>query len=411
MTAGGAMYDFADNAVPLPLDLEETIDQASGDLQKKDEFRSPIKWPGGKSKEFSYIEHLIPQHYDRYFEPFLGGGAVFFKLQPQRAVINDFSPDLMDFYKFLKDENDKQAFSEEIYDYVDNWEKVAHYVRSFEDNIIDIYYECAEDKLDDTEVYAAIERLVQDANSHFNGLFSQKFCIDRQNFSRQITRNLASKLKRTSVIERQRGGLPKRDLEKNIETAFRSGFYMHFRDLMNGRIGDGKISAAKRTANFYFVREFCYGSMFRFNAAGEFNIPYGGMAYNTKDFRKKVDYMLSDKFRDLFKNTAMENGDFEAALDKHSPSQDDFIFLDPPYDSDFSDYDNQAFGNEDHVRLADYLRSTPAKWILLIKETPFINSLYQDKSGIKIEKFQKTYLYNVKGRNDQQATHLIIYNY
>ena len=46
-----------------------------------------IKWPGGKTQEFPYIKDLIPT-FDRYIEPFFGGGAIFFQLKPQKAIIN-----------------------------------------------------------------------------------------------------------------------------------------------------------------------------------------------------------------------------------------------------------------------------------------------------------------------------------
>src|SRR3989338_10493879 len=131
----------------------------------------------------------------------------------------------------------------------------------------------------------------------------KKYCLDEQNLLEQITSNLISKISRTREIEKQRGKLPEGDLQKNIETAFRSGFYMHFRDVMNFNGNKYKISLSKKIANYYFIREFCYGSMFRFNKSGHFNIPYGGIAYNTKDFRGKVDYIFSDEVKNLFKNT------------------------------------------------------------------------------------------------------------
>lgn len=49
-----------------------------------------IKWPGGKSREIDKIESLIPD-YKRYVEPFFGGGALFFHLEPKSAAINDIS--------------------------------------------------------------------------------------------------------------------------------------------------------------------------------------------------------------------------------------------------------------------------------------------------------------------------------
>lgn len=55
-----------------------------------------IKWPGGKSGEIAKIEPYIPK-YKRYIEPFFGGGAMFFHLNPQMAAINDISGSLMEY--------------------------------------------------------------------------------------------------------------------------------------------------------------------------------------------------------------------------------------------------------------------------------------------------------------------------
>ena len=67
-----------------------------------------IKWPGGKSREIDKIKHLIPE-YTRYVEPFFGGGALFFHLEPKFAAINDISESLMQYYKLIKDQ-DKQLY-------------------------------------------------------------------------------------------------------------------------------------------------------------------------------------------------------------------------------------------------------------------------------------------------------------
>ena len=60
-----------------------------------------IKWPGGKANEISRFTSLIPE-FDRYIEPFVGGGAVYFHLNPEKAVINDISRYLMDFYELVQ---------------------------------------------------------------------------------------------------------------------------------------------------------------------------------------------------------------------------------------------------------------------------------------------------------------------
>ena len=69
-------------------------------------------------------------------------------------------------------------------------------------------------------------------------------------------------------------------------------------------------SDAQRAANFFFVREYCYGSMFRYNSKGGFNIPYGGMTYNRKKLSEKIDRIFSDEIRDLFSGAELCCSDF-----------------------------------------------------------------------------------------------------
>ena len=52
-----------------------------------------LKWAGGKEQELGYILPLIPS-FDTYYEPFVGGGAVFFAIEASRKCINDRSPEL-----------------------------------------------------------------------------------------------------------------------------------------------------------------------------------------------------------------------------------------------------------------------------------------------------------------------------
>ena len=71
-----------------------------------------IKYRGGKSKEIKYFEDYIPSDYFRFIEPFVGGGAVFFYLEPSHAVINDLNDRLIQFYKGVK--NNYSSFRNEI---------------------------------------------------------------------------------------------------------------------------------------------------------------------------------------------------------------------------------------------------------------------------------------------------------
>ncbi|MBF0819047.1 DNA adenine methylase [Streptococcus acidominimus] len=61
------------------------------------------KWTGGKRQLLSTIKSLMPDSYNNYFEPFVGGGALFFELSPQTACINDFNSELINCYQQIKD--------------------------------------------------------------------------------------------------------------------------------------------------------------------------------------------------------------------------------------------------------------------------------------------------------------------
>jgi len=61
-----------------------------------------LKWVGGKKKIILQIKQYIPESYCRYFEPFIGGGALFFDLEPKKAYINDINKILVSAYKNIK---------------------------------------------------------------------------------------------------------------------------------------------------------------------------------------------------------------------------------------------------------------------------------------------------------------------
>ena len=69
-----------------------------------------LKWAGGKRQLLPHIEALLPERIDTYFEPFLGGAAVFFRLAARgafrRAVLADANPELVNCYQAIRDDVD-----------------------------------------------------------------------------------------------------------------------------------------------------------------------------------------------------------------------------------------------------------------------------------------------------------------
>ena len=70
-----------------------------------------LKWVGGKRQLMPTILNHIPKQFTNYYEPFIGGGAVLFQLQPEKAVINDFNAELINVYQVVKNDVDKLLLS------------------------------------------------------------------------------------------------------------------------------------------------------------------------------------------------------------------------------------------------------------------------------------------------------------
>lgn len=63
-----------------------------------------LKWAGGKRSLIPHILRLFPADYKKraYYEPFFGGGALFFMIRPESGAINDVNPRLMNFYRVVR---------------------------------------------------------------------------------------------------------------------------------------------------------------------------------------------------------------------------------------------------------------------------------------------------------------------
>lgn len=373
-----------------------------------------IKWAGGKEKELPYIKENLPSNIKRYIEPFIGGGAVYFNLNVKKSIINDKSEELINLYRCIKN-NDKEFFSnlKAIYK---NWTLLESVVENNSIELLKIYRDyCtdlnknSESKSIKTKFNDKIYTFVIKHAEEFNGILSSDFNIEIDNFINEIAKNLISKMNRMFKIEKQRNLMNKKDTLDNIECAFKSAFYMHFRHLYN-EAEKLNINMSFYTAIFYFIREFCYASMFRYNKNGKFNVPYGGISYNRKEFIKKIEYIDSKEIKEYMEQTQIYCDDFETFLKEVQLEAGDFIFLDPPYDTEFSTYAKNEFAKKDQVRLCEYLKNTKANIMLIIKNTEFIYNLYNTKK-FKIKTFDKKYLVSFQNRNDKDVEHLLITNY
>jgi DNA adenine methylase len=272
-------------------------DDVEPDNQNKVTHLSPlIKWSGGKSDEIKTFNKHIPEKYNIYLEPFIGGGSVYFYLNPLKSVITDVHVELIDLYNSLK-----EGKSDDIYKFM--------------------------------------------------------------------------------------------EATKNDEET-----YYKIRDTMEIKT---PLDNAKR---FYYQRKTCFRGMLRYNKSGKFNIPFG--KYKTINYSD----LNNKKYEELLKRTEIIKTGFEYVFENYN-DENNFMFLDPPYDSEFTDYGYCKFGKEEHIKLAKYFKETKIKCLMIIGKTDFITELYKDYI---VEEYQKKYkfkLYAGRIGDEINVKHLIIKNY
>jgi len=283
------------NTTVKKTEKKKVLKIVENNTEEKKNLNPIIKWSGGKKDELKYILPHIPNKYNLYLEPFIGGGAVYFHLNPNKSVISDVHKELIDFYQSIKNGN-----AEEIY----------------------------------------------------------KFMKEHPN---------------------------------EEETYYKVRAY-NSKDVLDN---------AKR---FYYLRKTCYRGMLRYNSKGQFNIPYGRYkTYNYEEIKNK-------DYENILKNTEIFNKSFEYIFENYN-NKENFMFLDPPYDSEFTDYGYCSFGNEEQRKLAKCFKETNIKCLMIIGKTPLIEELYSDYIVGEYDKRYRFKLHSGRVGDEINTKHLIIRNY
>jgi DNA adenine methylase len=155
---------------------------------------------------------------------------------------------------------------------------------------------------------------------------------------------------------------------------------------------------------FYYLRKTCFRGLSRYNKKGKFNVSFG--KYKNINFND----LINKDYETLLNRTEILNTDFEYLFENYN-DENNFMFLDPPYDCDFTNYGFSPFGKEEHKKLALLFKHTKIKCLMVIAKTPFIEELYQ---GYIVDEYHKKYrikLYDNRIGNEINKKHLIIKNY
>ena len=278
-----------------------------------------LKYRGGKSREIPRFLQYIPDDFNRYIEPFFGGGAVFFYLEPDNAIINDVNERLVTFYRQLR-----------------------------------------------------------------NNYPEMRLQLDE--LQRQYEANQAEfkRLKALSPDER----VPNDNEE----------LYYRMRELFNhpdGTFLDGVL--------YFFINKTAYSGMIRYNNNGEYNVPFG--RYPNLNTR-----LVTPQHSELLQRAEIFNVDYNQIF--NMAQEDDFMFLDPPYDCVFNDYGNidmmNGFDEAEHRRLAADFRNLPCRALMVIGKTPLTEELYGEYI---FDEYYKNYSVNIRNRFNNDKMHIVVKNY
>jgi DNA adenine methylase len=162
-----------------------------------------------------------------------------------------------------------------------------------------------------------------------------------------------------------------------------------------------ELDNAKR---FYYLRKTCYRGMMRYNSKGGFNIPFG--KYKSINYEE----LKNKKYEELLQKTEVLNKNFDYIFNNYNDNNN-FMFLDPPYDSEFTNYGYCSFGKEEHRKLAELFKKTKNKCLMIIGETDFIKELYSDYIVSSYDKKYRFKLHSGRINDSINNKHLIIKNY
>ena len=130
-----------------------------------------LKWAGGKTQILHEILPRLPSEFNHYHEPFFGGGAVFFELQPPNGTINDLNSRLMNFYRVVRDRPDEL---------IEVNKEHQKFIRDLDDEETEEYYYDQRDRFNDLRQHGLCENEVKEASlllflnrTCYNGLYRE----------------------------------------------------------------------------------------------------------------------------------------------------------------------------------------------------------------------------------------------
>lgn len=159
----------------------------------------------------------------------------------------------------------------------------------------------------------------------------------------------------------------KKGLKIDDQLKNESVFYYKMRDKFNRLINDKKYKNKEAACLFYFLMRTGFNGLCRFNSSGGFNVPFG----SHKSIKYRTHFF---EYKEILKDWELRTGDFE-----NLPLMgNEFLYVDPPYDVEFTQYHSKGFDWNDQLRLSQWLTQHKGPIVASNQATKRIIKLYQD---------------------------------
>ncbi len=186
---------------------------------------------------------------------------------------------------------------------------------------------------------------------------------------------------------------------KNFIDEIAESDYYKKREQFNKNIKDDNVLGAEMAELFYYLNKTCYGGVSRYNNSGLFNAPYG------KNIKPsfKTDFKFEQQAFQGWQITAFNYSDVLSMVDDN-----DFLFIDPPYDETFNKYIKRDFNWDDQVKLATMLSRLPNPIIATNSTSDRIVELYSSlgfemRYAIRRNNLQQARVEKLRGEKYKEA--------
>ena len=311
-----------------------------------------VKWNEGLERRVELVKSLMPEQFECYFEPFLGGGAVYFQMEGQTCFVNDKCRELMSIYKYARMES--PAFARQFKMMCKGWKNMESLYLGIIDELEEVTLR------NQRGGYRDFIHFVQSVNEVVDRIgYSDIFLYtipDPADFKMEKRHQVIQEIIRMEKL----GEISDEDMELNLLTALKQSIYSFLVEVSNKNRVDSEIRAAALAFVLNYSADVPFKKLNR-----EYRPTFGGKLIAKKHLSAQVKMLGSEQLKNHFSRTTFGTVDAMTFLKRHAPGVDDFVLLDPPEEVK-KNPGALEYSPEDYRELTRYLlKDCEAKWMLL----------------------------------------------